>query len=277
LRIRHPEPSGSRWATPPSLFQHRPGHSHATPSPVTQLDPRIFPPRPSIVDSDLSAGLEKEYPPINIDGTANECAFIKTALDTGGKDYTNPLWNLTTLIATFCEDGREQAHRMGNQHPGYSQQSTDELFDRKEREKADKSLGWPSCRAIRDSGCKACETCPQFSKGKSPLHLALVVEQRPALEIVPAESGSFADPWADFVGPEFPTGVLPPTLANFVDAEHRAMGADPSALAMAALTAVAGALHAETTVRLGQGWPERPIVWTALIGSPSTKKSPGHR
>jgi hypothetical protein len=70
-----------------------------------------------------------------------------------------------------------------------SQQSTDELFDRKEREKADKSLGWPSCRAIRDSGCKACETCPQFSKGKSPLHLALVVEQRPALEIVPPKAG----------------------------------------------------------------------------------------
>jgi hypothetical protein len=23
----HPEPSGSRWATPPSLIQQRPGHS----------------------------------------------------------------------------------------------------------------------------------------------------------------------------------------------------------------------------------------------------------
>jgi hypothetical protein len=27
LRIRHPEPSGSRWATPPSLIQQRPGQS----------------------------------------------------------------------------------------------------------------------------------------------------------------------------------------------------------------------------------------------------------
>src|SRR5262249_58997654 len=27
LRIRHPEPNGSRWATPPSLVQQRPGHS----------------------------------------------------------------------------------------------------------------------------------------------------------------------------------------------------------------------------------------------------------
>jgi hypothetical protein len=30
------------------------------------------------------------------------------------------------------------------------------------------------------------------------------------------------DPFADFVGPEFPLEILPPTLANFVDAEHRA-------------------------------------------------------
>ena len=27
MRIRHPEPNGSRWATPPSLIQQRPGQS----------------------------------------------------------------------------------------------------------------------------------------------------------------------------------------------------------------------------------------------------------
>jgi hypothetical protein len=89
----------------------------------------------------------------------------------------------------------------------------------------------------------------------------------------PAES-SFVDPYADFAGPEFPLDVLPPTLANFVDTEHRAMGADPSAIAMAVLTTVAGAIHAETRVRAGEGWWERPILWTALVGQPSTMKSP---
>jgi hypothetical protein len=52
------------------------------------------------------------------------------------------------------------------------------------------------------------------------------------------------------------------------------MGADPSALAMAALTAVAGAIHAETLVCAGEGWWERPILWTFLIGLPSAMKSP---
>ena len=68
--------------------------------------------------------------------------------------------------------------------------------------------------------------------------------------------------------------MLPLTLANFVDAQHRAMGADPSALAMAALTTVAGAMHAETAVRAGEGWWEKPILWTFLVGRPSAMKSP---
>jgi Protein of unknown function (DUF3987)/Primase C terminal 2 (PriCT-2) len=89
----------------------------------------------------------------------------------------------------------------------------------------------------------------------------------------PAEP-SFADPYAEFAGPEFPLDVLPLTLANFVDAQHRAMGADPSALAMAALTTVAGAMHAETAVCAGDGWWEKPILWTFLIGRPSAMKSP---
>ena len=85
---------------------------------------------------------------------------------------------------------------------------------------------------------------------------------------------SFVDPYDEFVGPEFPLDILPPALANFVNAEHRAMGADPSAIAMAALTALAGAMHAETRVRVGEGWWEKPIIWTALLGLPSTMKSP---
>src|SRR6266536_691917 len=37
LRNRHPEPNGSRWATPTSLFQHRPGHP-PTPGQLERYD-----------------------------------------------------------------------------------------------------------------------------------------------------------------------------------------------------------------------------------------------
>ena len=38
-------------------------------------------------------------------------------------------------ISTFTENGVADAHRMASGHPGYTQESTEELFERKEREK----------------------------------------------------------------------------------------------------------------------------------------------
>lgn len=217
----------------------------------------------------LSDGIERvEMPPLPLAPIVAGCAFIREAIETGGKDYSQPMWNLTTLAATFMEDGHALAHRMGQHHPEYSVESTDELWERKNRERADRDIGWPSCNAIQAAGCDSCATCSHFANGKSPLNLAHQNQQA-----LPSEP-SFVDPYAEFVGPEFPLDVLPSTLARFVNAEHRAMGADPSAIAMAALTAVAGAMHAETQVRMGEGWWEKPILWTVLLGQPSAMKSP---
>jgi Primase C terminal 2 (PriCT-2) len=88
----------------------------------------------------------------------------------------------------------------------------------------------------------------------------------PSRVTLAAEPPSFVDPWGECVGPPFPVHILPSTLASFVEAQHQAMGADPAALAMAALTAVAGVINAETKIKMGEGWTERPILWTALIG-----------
>lgn len=239
-----------------------------------------FPPRAPIPGrSELSMGIDRGSPsPVVLDSVAPECAFIRETLSTGGKHNANPLWNLTTLIATFCDDGRTQAHRMGNQHPGYIKNTTDEFFDRKVKEAQEKGLGWPSCQTISGNGATQCATCPHFAARKTPLHLAPSPKLGPMASVTPrvttAETSSFCDPYADFAGPAFPTWVLPPVLSDFVDAQHQAMGADPSAIAMAALTAVAGAIDARAKIQVGEGWAEPPIFWCALIGPPSAMKSP---
>jgi hypothetical protein len=153
------------------LAPYKAAVSAAQPTTSFLLDPSLWTPRAPVED-DLGKGIETERPPIKLDDVAAECAFISDALTSGGKDYSQPLWNLTTLISTFTEGGCADAHRMGNKHPGYSQQSTDDFYNRKEREKNEKGLGWPSCKTISGSGCTACQTCPHFAKGKSPLHLA---------------------------------------------------------------------------------------------------------
>ncbi|RZN09705.1 hypothetical protein CWO91_16890 [Bradyrhizobium genosp. SA-3] len=133
--------------------------------------PALPPKAPIQGVSDLAAGVDMgNAAPIDVKNVAKECAFVRDALLNGGKELANPLWNLTTLIATFTLQGSAAAHVMANQHSGYSQASTQELYERKEREKQAKGLGWPSCKTISASGCTSCQTCPHFSAGKSPLN-----------------------------------------------------------------------------------------------------------
>jgi hypothetical protein len=204
--------------------------------------------------------------PTRIFGTGG-CPLLAAIRETGGAGASQGLWNLTTLAATFMHNGKDIAHEMACGHSTYSFQDTNALWDRKMAERRDRGLKWPSCSAFRNEGSTVCDGCPHWGKIKGPLNLSYQRQTPPA-------EPSFVNPYAEFAGPQFPLDILPPVLAGFVEAEHRAMGADPSAIAMAAITAVAGAMHAETVVKAGEGWWERPILWTALIGNPSTMKSP---
>lgn len=110
-----------------------------------------------------------------------QCPLLRNALKTGGKRLDNPLWNLTTLAAAFCKEGRKLAHGMANKHPTYNKADTDNLFDRKLQEIGE-GVGWPSCNAFKFSGGKECQTCPHFSGTKSPLRVAF---GQPAADIAP--------------------------------------------------------------------------------------------
>ncbi len=165
----------------------------------------------------LSDGIKAERVPIDLDAVAAECPFIKEALDTGGKDFVQPLWNLSTLISTFTVGGRDDAHRMANGHSDYTQGSTDELFDRKSDERQGKNLGWPSCKAISTAGCKSCASCPHFAAHKSPLNLASPSDgdsSKPQAPSAPANlprrgstSTRTASPWGRFRTRRSPAGL----------------------------------------------------------------------
>lgn len=151
-----------------------------TAAPARSVDAALFPARqlPARYSAlqgaeRASAGVEHRDP-IVLDTKAivRGCAFIRDALQSGGKLYDQPQWNLTTLCATFLEDGHALAHGMSRGHPDYRPETTDQLWHRKVSEVA-KGLKWPSCKAIQTAGCGSCATCPHFAAGKSPLHLGL--------------------------------------------------------------------------------------------------------
>jgi hypothetical protein len=84
------------------------------------------------------------------------------------------------------------------------------------------------------------------------------------------------DPWERYIVPEFPMHILPQTVRDYVASQSVIIGCDPSALAMAALTAFSGALDHRFAVKMMQygNWWEHPRLWTLLVGDPSRKKTP---
>jgi hypothetical protein len=78
----------------------------------------------------------------------------------------------TTLLATFTKQGEKAAHVMANGHPGYSSESTQELYERKLKDRNERGLGWPACATIAAGGSSACPTCPHLALGKTPFHFA---------------------------------------------------------------------------------------------------------
>lgn len=88
-----------------------------------------------------------------------------------------------------------------------------------------------------------------------------------------------ADPvdlWGHFAPPELPPDLLPPILEQFARVNGDQMGADPSGLALAALVACAAAIPDQVTLKVKRhdDWTESPRIWGAVVGSPSTKKTP---
>ena len=85
------------------------------------------------------------------------------------------------------------------------------------------------------------------------------------------------DLWAVFPPPSLPRGILPPVIEDFAFVKGGIMGADPGGLATAALVACAAALTDAIKLQVKRhdpNWLELARLWVALIGEPSTKKSP---
>jgi hypothetical protein len=120
----------------------------------------------------LSAGLSSYVRvPIEAEPVILGCPFLGHALATGGADYNEPLWHMTTLCATFMQYGDVLAHRFGNKHSGYDVADTNVKYDKARNA----GVGWPRCQTIKDAGSPFCENCPHLAKGKSPLHLGTPV------------------------------------------------------------------------------------------------------
>ncbi len=85
------------------------------------------------------------------------------------------------------------------------------------------------------------------------------------------------DLWARYEPAPLPTGLIPGIVEAFARRHGETMGVDPAGLAMAALTVCAAAIPDKIKVRVKRHdptWKESARLWVALIGPPSSKKTP---
>jgi Protein of unknown function (DUF3987) len=85
------------------------------------------------------------------------------------------------------------------------------------------------------------------------------------------------DLWKAFDAPPLPVGLLPPRVETFVWANAKAMGADAAGLAGASIAAIAAAMPDSVRLQVmarGEKWLIAARQWVALLGGPSTKKTP---
>jgi hypothetical protein len=132
--------------------------------------------------------------------------------------------------------------------------------------------GAASVRATIESGAKA--GCAQARRAPDGGGEQVTEDE---LRIIEPGWSTPVDLWAKFDAPELPANVLPAIIERFAREQGSLMGADPAGLAMAALTVCAAALPDRVRLRVkvhDHLWTEQARLWTALIGMPSTKKSP---
>ena len=92
----------------------------------------------------------------------------------------------------------------------------------------------------------------------------------------PGRDLSPVDIWGVFPAPTLPRGLLPKVIEDFAFIQGEQMGADPGGLAAAALCVCAAAIPDDVKIRVKRydEWHESARLWVALVGDPSTKKSP---
>ena len=75
----------------------------------------------------------------------------------------------------------------------------------------------------------------------------------------------------------FPTDALPEPIRGFVAACGKAIGCDPSYLALPLLTALGAAIGNARRVQLKRSWTVPAIIWTAIVGESGTAKTPAFK
>ena len=113
------------------------------------------------------------------------------------------------------------------------------------------------------------------------VRIASDLKKQAFAESGPHEWSEPADLWGTSPLPNFPPDCLPPEIAPYVLDQADRAGVDPAQVALNCYVACAGLIRVGINLQMqedsgedGRTWREKPILWGAVVGDPSTGKGP---
>lgn len=100
---------------------------------------------------------------------AQACPQVARSLAEGGEHDDRQFWYLGHIsLASYCADGADFVHKIGEKHSGYSAADTDAEFARALGERQSKDPGPPLCTSYDAFRPGVCQACPFWGKIKTP-------------------------------------------------------------------------------------------------------------
>ncbi len=174
------------------------------------------------------------------------------------EEYTNQLWAAKVKRVAILPD---------NDEPG----------ERHARDVARSCLkGGLQVKVLRLEGLQVHEDVSDwFDAGHSVEELRTLAKATAflRLEDIEADSPAHQLPAIEPFAP-FPVSALPEPVRRFVVVAAKAIGCDPSYIALPLLAAFASAIGTSRRIRLKRGWAEPSVLWIVIVGESGTLKSP---
>jgi hypothetical protein len=126
----------------------------------------------------LSAGLDFNFVPRDLDDVAQHCPWIAQSLADGGVDNGHDLQRSAARVAYFCNDSEDALRRLIENRKSIAgdELAIADIYTEIVNEKdAGKWNGFPRCQTIYREGATVCGSCPHKAhrdSGGSPLNVA---------------------------------------------------------------------------------------------------------
>lgn len=181
------------------------------------------------------------------------CAWLRTSIR-NSRTLSEPEWFMQVGLLCYTKEAPDIIYETSKDYPNFNKSETKEKINNW----LTNSDGPPLCESIQNQcGDELCKSCPVNRYIKSPIRLGYESRKLEEEKIEP-----------------FPIEVLPDSFKNYAVAAANSIQCPVDYIVCSLLVVASTLIGGNKQVRVGNDWHIGVNIWMALVGSPSSKKSP---